>query len=182
MTGLRKFATAIIPEQIPAASSAGTGDASVRREDARFMQIALGLAREARALDEVPVGAALVRDGEVIGRGHNRTIGNSDPTAHAEIEALRQAARAAGNHRLPGTTLYATIEPCAMCVGAMIHARVERLVFGAREPRAGAVLSRESLAGKTWLNHRIEVAEGVLAEDCGALLTEFFTRKRASRL
>ena len=182
LNGLRKFAASIIPEQLPAASPASAGDTSVRREDARFMQIALGLARDARALDEVPVGAVLVRDGEVIGRGHNRAVSDSDPTAHAEIEALRQAARVDGNYRLPGTTLYVTIEPCAMCVGAMIHARVERLVFGAREPRAGAVLSRESLAGKTWLNHRIEVAEGVLAEECGALLTEFFARKRASRL
>lgn len=172
---------AIIPEQVPAANPATAGDASARRGDARFMRAALELARAARALDEVPVGAVLVRDGEVIGRGHNRTISDSDPTAHAEIEALRQAARGAGNHRLPGTTLYVTIEPCAMCVGAMTHARIARLVFGAREPRAGAVLSRESLAGKTWLNHRIEVAAGVLAEECGALLTEFFAGKRASR-
>lgn len=143
------------------------------------MQVALGLAREAQTLDEVPVGAVLVSDGEVIGQGHNRPVANCDPTAHAEIEALRQAARKAGNYRLPGVTLYVTIEPCAMCVGAMIHARIERLVFGAREPRAGAVMSRESLAQKTWLNHRIEVIEGVLAEDCGALLTAFFSRKRA---
>lgn len=144
------------------------------------MRLALELAREARALDEVPVGAVLVSDGEVIGRGHNRSVSSNDPTAHAEIEALRQAARKAGNYRLPGATLYVTIEPCAMCVGAMIHARIARLVFGAREPRAGAVLSRESLADKTWLNHRIEIAEGVLAEDCGALMREFFARKRAA--
>ena len=142
------------------------------------MLLALGLAREAQALDEVPVGAVLVSDGEVIGRGHNRPVSQCDPTAHAEIEALRQAARKTGNYRLPGATLYVTIEPCAMCVGAMIHARVARLVFGAREPRAGAVLSRESLADKTWLNHRIEITEGVLDKECGALLTEFFARKR----
>ena len=145
------------------------------------MLLALGLAREAQALGEVPVGAVLVSDGEVIGQGHNRPVSQCDPTAHAEIEALRQAARKAGNYRLPGATLYVTIEPCAMCVGAMVHARIERLVFGAREPRAGAVLSRESLADKTWLNHRIEIAEGVLAEDCGALMTEFFARKRAAK-
>ena len=145
------------------------------------MRLALELARKAQALDEVPVGAVLVSGGEVIGRGHNRSVSGNDPTAHAEIEALRQAARKAGNYRLPGATLYVTIEPCAMCVGAMIHARIARLVFGAREPRAGAVLSRESLADKTWLNHRIEVAEGVLAEECGALLTEFFARKRAAK-
>lgn len=153
-------------------------NAQAGEEDVRFMQAALGLAREAQALDEVPVGAVLVSDGEVIGQGHNRPVKASDPTAHAEIEALRQAAQRAGNYRLPGATLYVTIEPCAMCVGAMIHARIARLVFGAREPRAGAVLSRESLAQKTWLNHRIEVIEGVLAEDCGALLTAFFTNKR----
>ena len=152
--------------------------ASVHTDDSRFMRIALELAREARELDEVPVGAVLIRDGGIIGLGRNRPVMASDPTAHAEIEALRQAARGAGNYRLPGATLYVTIEPCAMCVGAMIHARVERLVFGAREPRAGAVLSRESLAQKTWLNHRLEVTEGVLAEDCGALLTAFFANKR----
>lgn len=153
-------------------------NAQARTEDLRFMKAALGLAREAQALDEVPVGAVLVSDGEVIGQGHNRPVKASDPTAHAEIEALRQAARKVGNYRLPGATLYVTIEPCAMCVGAMVHARIARLVFGAREPRAGAVMSRESLAQKTWLNHRIEVTEGVLAEDCGALLTAFFANKR----
>ncbi len=146
--------------------------------DLRFMQLALALAREAEALGEVPVGAVLVREGEVIGQGHNQPVSSKDPTAHAEIAALRQAAEKAGNYRLPGSTLYVTIEPCAMCVGAMIHARVERLVFGAREPRAGAVISRESLADKTWLNHRMEFTEGVLAESCGSLLREFFARKR----
>lgn len=156
-------------------------NAKAQTEDVHFMHIALGLAREAQALDEVPVGAVLVSDGKVIGQGHNRSVSCNDPTAHAEIEALRQAARKAGNYRLPGATLYVTIEPCAMCVGAMIHARIARLVFGAREPRAGAVLSRESLADKTWLNHRIEVAEGVLDKECGALLTEFFARKRAAK-
>ena len=155
-------------------------NAQARKDDVRFMQVALGLAREAQALDEVPVGAVIVSDGKVIGQGHNRPVKAKDPTAHAEIEALRQAAYKAGNYRLPGATLYVTIEPCAMCVGAMIHARIGRLVFGAREPRAGAVMSRESLAQKTWLNHRIEVIEGVLAEDCGALLTDFFSRKRAA--
>ena len=107
-------------------------NAQALKEDVRFMQAALGLAREAQALDEVPVGAVLVSDGEVIGQGHNRPVKASDPTAHAEIEALRQAAHRAGNYRLPGATLYVTIEPCAMCVGAMIHARVERLVFCAQ--------------------------------------------------
>ena len=156
--------------------SADAGAAAGR--DAEFMRIALGLATEAESLGEVPVGAVLTRDGEVIGRGRNAPISGADPTAHAEILALRQAAMEAGNYRLPDSTLYVTIEPCAMCVGAMIHARIARLVFGAREPRAGAVVSREQLAGKVWLNHRIEVTEGVLAEDCAALLKAFFARRR----
>ncbi len=151
---------------------------SAARRDAEFMRIALGLATEAESLGEVPVGAVLVKDGGVIGRGRNAPISQTDPTAHAEILALRQAAMEADNYRLPDSTLYVTIEPCAMCVGAMIHARVARLVFGAREPRAGAVVSREQLAGKVWLNHRIEVTEGVLAEDCAALLKAFFARRR----
>ena len=153
---------------------------STQQQDLHFMQLALALALDAKALDEVPIGAVLVCDGEVIGRGQNCPVGSNDPTAHAEIRALRQAAAKAGNYRLPGTVLYVTIEPCAMCVGAMIHARVERLVFGAREPRAGAVMSRELLADKTWLNHRMEVAEGVLSKPCGDLLREFFARKRAA--
>ncbi len=157
-------------------------NAPAGRQDLHFMQVALALAEAARAQDEVPVGAVLASAGEIIGRGRNRPVGSSDPTAHAEIEALRQAARKSGNYRLPGATLYVTLEPCAMCVGAMVHARIERLVFGAREPRAGAVLSRESLARKTWLNHRIEVTEGILAEDCAALLTAFFARKRAGKM
>ena len=148
------------------------------RRDVGFMQVALELARDAESVGEVPVGAVLVRDGMEIGRGYNCPISHADPTAHAEIRALRQAAAIAGNYRLPDSTLYVTIEPCAMCVGAMIHARVARIVFGAREPRAGAVVSREQLAGKDWLNHRIEVTEGVLAEDCAALLQNFFSRRR----
>jgi len=156
--------------------SADAGAAA--RRDMEFMRIALRLATEAESLGEVPVGAVLVRDGGVIGRGRNAPISLTDPTAHAEILALRQAAMEAGNYRLPASTLYVTIEPCAMCVGAMIHARVARLVFGAREPRAGAVVSREQLAGKAWLNHRIEATEGVLAEDCAALLKAFFARRR----
>lgn len=148
--------------------------------DEKFMELALALARDAQACDEVPVGALLVRNGEVIGAGHNCPVSSNDPTAHAEIQALRRAAEKEGNYRLPGATLYVTIEPCAMCVGAMIHARMERLVFGAREPRAGAVVSRESLADKTWLNHHMTVTEGILAEPCGALLTAFFSHKRTA--
>ena len=148
------------------------------QHDTEFMEIALALAREAESAGEVPVGAVLVRDGGIVGRGRNCPVSACDPTAHAEIGALREAATRVGNYRLPGSTLYVTIEPCAMCLGAMVHARVARLVFGAREPRAGAVTSREQLAGKTWLNHRIEVTEGVLAEDCAALIAGFFARRR----
>ncbi len=155
-----------------------TGEAAGSARDLRFMEMALELAREAGNHAEVPVGAVLVRAGEVIGRGRNSPLSACDPTAHAEIVALRAAAAEAGNYRLPEATLYVTIEPCAMCVGAMVHARIARLVFGAREPRAGAVVSRETLAEKTWLNHRIEVTEGVLAEPCGALLRNFFAGKR----
>ncbi len=155
-----------------------SGEAAGAARDFCFMEMALELAREAGNHGEVPVGAVLVRAGEVIGRGRNSPLGASDPTAHAEIVALRAAAAEAGNYRLPEATLYVTIEPCAMCVGAMVHARIARLVFGAREPRAGAVVSREALAEKTWLNHRIEVTEGVLAEPCGALLRSFFASKR----
>ena len=144
------------------------------------MQLALALAGAAEALHEVPIGAVLVLQDEVIGKGHNCPVSSNDPSAHAEIRALRQAAAKAGNYRLPGSVLYVTIEPCAMCVGAMVHARVGRLVFGALEPRAGAVISRESLADKTWLNHRMEVTEGILAEPCGDLLRKFFARKRAA--
>jgi len=144
------------------------------------MALALALARQAGELGEVPVGAVLLRDGTVLGRGRNAPVASNDPTAHAEIVALREAAAQVGNYRLPGATLYVTIEPCAMCVGAMVHARIARLVFGAREPRAGAVASRESLAAKSWLNHRIEVTEGILAEDCGALLQGFFAMRRAA--
>ncbi len=155
-----------------------TTGGSPARHDLENMQLALALARTAEELGEVPVGAVVVCDGEIMGQGHNRPVSSKDPTAHAEIAALRQAAARVGNYRLPGSTLYVTIEPCAMCVGAMIHARVARLVFGAREPRAGAVVSRELLGEKSWLNHSIEVTEGVLADDCGTLLTEFFACRR----
>lgn len=155
-----------------------TAGGSPARRDLENMQLALALARTAEKLGEVPVGAVVVCAGEVMGQGHNCPVSTRDPTAHAEIAALRQATAKVGNYRLPGSTLYVTIEPCAMCVGAMIHARVARLVFGAREPRAGAVISRELLGEKNWLNHSIEVTEGVLADDCGTLLTEFFARRR----
>lgn len=127
---------------------------------------------------EVPVGAVVVLGGEVLARAYNRPRGLSDPTAHAEVLALREAARSIGNYRLPGATLYVTLEPCAMCVGAMLQARIARLVFGALDPKAGAAVSLYRLAEDERLNHRLEVTGGVLAEESAALLKEFFERLR----
>ncbi len=140
------------------------------------MDAALRLARGAGRKGEVPVGAVVVSGGRIAGRGANRPIGASDPTAHAEITALRRAARAAGNYRLAGATLYVTLEPCLMCLGAMVHARVNRLVFGARDPKIGSTsLMKRALPG---LNHRFEIRGGVRGEECAALLREFFRRRR----
>ena len=146
--------------------------------DRFWMQQALAKAREAQTLGEVPVGAVVVLEGQLIGAGANRPISDQDPTGHAEIVALREAARYTGNYRLPDAVLYATIEPCAMCAGAMIHARVARLVFGAREPRSGAVVSQTRLFDLAGLNHRVEVMEGLCAEEAGALIQAFFHAKR----
>ena len=148
------------------------------KDDERWMRAALELARDAGARDEVPVGAVLVRGGVVLGRGFNQPIAACDPTAHAEILALRAAAAAAGNYRLEGSTLYSTLEPCVMCAGALVHARVSRLVFGARDLRFGGVRSKFRLADSEILNHRIEIVEGVLAADCVELLEEFFRSRR----
>jgi len=142
------------------------------------MAIAIELAREAAALDEVPVGAIVVKDGEIIGRGWNRPIGCHDPSAHAEMLALRDAAARMGNYRLPGTTLYVTLEPCAMCIGAMFHARVSRVVFGAHDAKTGAAGSVINLFAEGRLNHHAQVEGGVLAEECGAILSEFFAARR----
>lgn len=142
------------------------------------MQVALALARQAAEAGEVPVGALVVRDGESLGRGWNRPIGACDPTAHAELNALRAAAQRIGNYRLAGATLYVTLEPCTMCVGALIHARIARLVFGAREPRAGAVVSRLQLADQHWFNHRLSWRGDVLAAESAVLLQEFFRARR----
>jgi tRNA(adenine34) deaminase len=146
--------------------------------DREWMARALALAARAASLGEVPVGALVVRDGVVLGEGYNHPIGACDPSCHAEIHALREAARHQANYRLPGTTLYVTIEPCTMCVGAMIHARVSRLVFGAREPRAGAVVSRLNLLDQSHYNHQLSWSEGVLAEDCAQVLKAFFRSRR----
>ncbi len=143
-----------------------------------FMTMALDLARQAAALDEVPVGAVVVRDGAVIGRGFNRPIGGNDPTAHAEIAALRDAAQHDGNYRLPGATLYVTLEPCTMCIGAMFHARVQRVVFGASDPKTGAAGSVLNLFAEPRLNHHAVVEGGILADECGALLSSFFAARR----
>jgi tRNA(adenine34) deaminase len=146
--------------------------------DEHWMRRALDLARRGDAAGEVPVGAVLVRDGEVIGEGWNAPIGRCDPSAHAEIVALRAAAAAAANYRLSGSTLYVTIEPCAMCAGALVHARVARLVFAAREPRAGAVVSQLALLDAAFLNHRVAWTEGVCAEEAARMLQDFFRRRR----
>lgn len=147
--------------------------------DERFMQRALQLARLAWEEGEVPVGALLVRDGEVIGEGWNRPVGTHDPTAHAEVQALRAAGHTVGNYRLPGTTLYVTLEPCAMCAGAIVHARVGRVVFGASDPRAGAAGSVfDLLPSDGRFNHRTACEGGVLAAEAGHLLREFFRERR----
>ena len=142
------------------------------------MRRALELAAQAAKKGEVPVGAVLVRDGVCLGEGLNQPISGNDPTAHAEIVALRAAATAVGNYRLPDTTLYVTLEPCTMCIGALIHARVGRLVFAAREPRAGAVVSTLQLCGHPSYNHAVEWSEGLLADESSALLTAFFKARR----
>jgi tRNA(adenine34) deaminase len=142
------------------------------------MREALAQARRAEAAGEVPIGAVVVVDGAVVGRGYNQPIGAVDPTAHAEIVALREAARAMGNYRLVGADVYVTLEPCLMCVGALIHARVRTVIFGAREPKTGALASTAQLLKIPSLNHRFEVVEGVLEDECRAIVQEFFKARR----
>jgi len=146
--------------------------------DEHFMRAALDLARQSKAAGEVPVGAVLVRYEAILGRGRNRPIETSDPTSHAEVEALREAGVAAGNYRLAGSTLYVTIEPCLMCVGAIVLARVERLVFAARDIRFGAVRSKFALADSELLNHQVRVEEGLLAAEAASLMGDFFAGRR----
>jgi tRNA(adenine34) deaminase len=155
----------------------GSAGAELDR-DAFFMGVALDEARRAGSAAEVPVGAVVVQAGEVIGRGHNAPMAALDPTAHAEVVALRAAARAAGNYRLTGATLYATVEPCAMCCGAALQARVARVVYGAPDPKAGAVESLYRLLDDARLNHRAEVRGGVRSVESAALLREFFASRR----
>lgn len=147
--------------------------------DERWMAQALQLAQKAESEGEVPVGAVIIKDDQLLATGWNRPIGNHDPTAHAEIQALRAAAEKMGNYRLPGTTLYVTLEPCPMCAGAIVHARIARVVFAASDPRTGAAGSVFNLLQSDELNHRAEVKGGVRADESGTLIREFFHRRRA---
>jgi tRNA(adenine34) deaminase len=162
---------------LPLTNVAGMDTAEA--EDARSMGLALEEARRAEVAGEVPVGAVVVLGGRVIGRGHNRVIAGSDPTAHAEIVALRDAAQAVQNYRLAGADLYTTVEPCPMCCGAAVNARVTRVVYGAADPKAGAARTLYRLLDDPRLNHQVTVVAGVRSAECGALLSEFFQKKRA---
>jgi tRNA(adenine34) deaminase len=146
--------------------------------DHQFMQQALDQAKLAAAAGEVPVGAVLVRDGQVIAIGFNQPISSSDPSAHAEMMALRAAAHDESNYRLPGTTLYVTLEPCTMCAGAMLHARVERVVFGAADPKTGAAGSVLNVFSEKQINHQTQVEGGIMSEECGQILRDFFKERR----
>jgi tRNA(adenine34) deaminase len=146
--------------------------------DRQFMQQALDQAKLAAMAGEVPVGAVLVRDGKIISRGFNQPISNSDPSAHAEMMALRAAAHIESNYRLPGTTLYVTLEPCIMCAGAMLHARVERVVFGAADPKTGAAGSVLNVFSEKQINHQTQVEGGIMSDECGQILRDFFKGRR----
>jgi tRNA(adenine34) deaminase len=156
----------------------GTGVSGTLARDLDLMRVALALAQDRRRMGEVPVGAVVVADGAIVGRGFNAPISRHDPTGHAEIAALRDAAAALGNYRLPDCELYVTLEPCVMCAGAILHARIRRLVFGARDPKTGACGSVVNLFAEPRLNHHAVVTGGVLGEECGALLSAFFAEKR----
>ena len=146
--------------------------------DEFWMSRALALADRAADAGEVPVGAVLVREGELLGEGRNRVISSADPSAHAEIDALRNAASQVGNYRLPGSVMYVTLEPCTMCAGALVHARVAELVFATVEPRAGVVCSHENLLDQPWYNHRVRWRSGLMAQDSAARLRAFFRERR----
>ena len=148
-------------------------------EDIKFMREALTLAQAAWQAGEVPVGAVIVKDGEIVGRGYNCPISSADPTAHAEVRALRDAATRLDNYRLLDCTLFVTLEPCMMCTGAMFHARIARIVYGAKDPKTGVAGSVLNLYEEPRLNHHAEIVGGVLAEECGAMLSEFFAERRA---
>ncbi|HZW25926.1 MAG TPA: tRNA adenosine(34) deaminase TadA [Gallionella sp.] len=149
--------------------------------DEQYMRAALELARQAQEAGEVPVGAVVVKDGEIVGRGFNAPISRHDPSAHAEMMALRDAAERLGNYRLPGCELFVTLEPCMMCAGAIMHARIARVVYGARDPKTGACGSVLDAFAELRLNHHAQVQGGVLAEECGATLSNFFAMRRAQQ-
>lgn len=146
--------------------------------DEFFMQRALALAAQAASANEVPVGAVLVLDNEIIGEGFNSPINHNDPCAHAEILALRQGAAKIGNYRLLNSTLYVTLEPCLMCAGAMVHARIKKLVYGASDPKAGAIMSKSQTLDHAFLNHKVDYAGGLMAQACGEILSQFFRERR----
>lgn len=149
-----------------------------RSRDEYYMHEALGLAAEGARLGEVPVGSVLVQDGEIIGRGFNCPITRNDPSAHAEMVAIRDAALRMQNYRLPSSTLYVTLEPCSMCAGLIVHARIQRVVYGATEPKAGVAISRGQFFSQDFLNHRVLVEGGVMAQECSQMLSEFFRMRR----
>lgn len=178
--GIPVVVAADVPAGTPASDSSGISASLFNDTDMTIMRLALTLADKAQAAGEVPVGAVLVdENGQIIGEGFNCTIGSHDPTAHAEIVALRAAAEAARNYRLPGASLYVTLEPCAMCMGAMLHARLKRVVYGAHDPKTGACGSVLNLHSSV-LNHQTAVAGGLLADECGELLRGFFRARRLS--
>lgn len=156
-------------------------DLDLNARDEHWMQVALGLAERAAELGEVPVGAVVVLNGEVIGEGWNHPISGNDPTAHAEIMALRAAANKTDNYRLVDADLYVTIEPCTMCSGAIVHARIRRVIYGAAEPKSGAVCSNGQVFDQAWVNHRVEHIGGVLAERCSERISRFFKQRRAEK-
>lgn len=163
-------------------SAAGGGEAAFSGQDRHWMRLALRRARDAEAAGEVPVGAVVICAGELVGEGRNRNITLGDPSAHAEIVALRAAGRRLGNHRMPGCTLYVTLEPCAMCVGAALHSRLDAVVFGARDPKTGALGGAFDLTQIHTHNHRLNVQGGLMAEECGDLLKSFFQNRRKAAM
>jgi tRNA(adenine34) deaminase len=148
--------------------------------DYDFMKIALTEAEDAYRRGEVPVGAVLVREGNILAQAHNSPIANNDPSAHAEMLVLRQAAEKIGNYRLAGTELYVTLEPCIMCAGALVHARLSRVIFGARDPKCGAVVSLYNILDDKRLNHQVRITEGILSQECGEIMSRFFQEKRVT--
>ena len=157
----------------------GKTDGSYTDQDEQWMRQALALAQRAGETAEVPVGAVVVLNQQIIGSGHNHPIGQCDPTAHAEIMAIRQACQREKNYRIPGATLYVTIEPCAMCAGAIVQARIDRVVYGALEPKAGAIVSAQHFFEQPFLNHKVSAVGGCLAESCSVLMSAFFAQRRA---